>query len=233
MMLNPSRLASLSLFALMSLPAVAAPAAQSEFARASDPLAKLAADPPAVVEPKPALMPEASPPSPAGPDIPAATEKPASAAVPEPAAFGGGGDHFLLVRTLGGLGLVIGLIVLAFAAVRRYGPKYLRRQPVQRSLRIIESLPVGDKRSLSVIQFENMRLLVGNTPQQISLLAQLPSEVSLAEAPAEKVLPKEKAVATLHKLTGVDRSKAPRRASANIPPDLREKMRQLREAMER
>lgn len=45
----------------------------------------------------------------------------------------------------------------------------------ERSLRICESLPLGDKRFLAVVQFEGRRFLIGATNQSISLLDRLDS----------------------------------------------------------
>lgn len=45
----------------------------------------------------------------------------------------------------------------------------------ERSLRICESLPLGDKRFLAVVQFEGRRFLIGATNQTISLLDRLDS----------------------------------------------------------
>lgn len=52
------------------------------------------------------------------------------------------------------------------------GIRFRRRE---RSLRICESLPLGDKRFLAVVQFENRRFLIGATNQSISLLDRLDS----------------------------------------------------------
>lgn len=43
----------------------------------------------------------------------------------------------------------------------------------ERSLRLCESLPLGEKRLLAVVQFEGRRFLVGATSQSISLLDRL------------------------------------------------------------
>jgi flagellar protein FliO/FliZ len=142
---------------------------------------------------------------------------------------------YLLARTAGGLGLVIGLIVLAYVAVRRYGPKYLRRQGAQGALKVIETLPIGEKRSIALIQVEDKRLLIGNTQQQITLLAQLPMMPDAALDPAGEALPKGTAgtVSSFRKLYEVEKGQPPLPQAKAIPQDLREKMRQLREALEK
>jgi flagellar biogenesis protein FliO len=49
----------------------------------------------------------------------------------------------------------------------------------KRKLRLRETLPLGEKRFLAVVQFEQEQFLVGGTGQSISLLARLKSEDSL------------------------------------------------------
>ncbi len=48
----------------------------------------------------------------------------------------------------------------------------------QRRLRLRETLPLGEKRFLAVVQFEHEQFLVGGTGQSLSLLARLGSEES-------------------------------------------------------
>jgi hypothetical protein len=64
-----------------------------------------------------------------------------------------------------------------------------RRAP--RSLRLRESLPLGEHRFVAVIEFEDSRLLIGGTPSSLVLLARLgsrPADPSaFAEADAARV----------------------------------------------
>ena len=46
----------------------------------------------------------------------------------------------------------------------------IRIQKKQRTLRLQETLPLGERRFLAVVQWENEKLLVGVTPQGLSLL---------------------------------------------------------------
>jgi flagellar biogenesis protein FliO len=50
------------------------------------------------------------------------------------------------------------------------GVKIQRRQ---RRLRLCETLSLGDKRLIALVEYENHRFLVGATPQRISLLQSL------------------------------------------------------------
>jgi flagellar biogenesis protein FliO len=51
-----------------------------------------------------------------------------------------------------------------------------RRAP--RSLRLRETLPLGEHRFVAVIEFESRRLLIGGTPSSLVLLAHLDSDPS-------------------------------------------------------
>ncbi len=48
----------------------------------------------------------------------------------------------------------------------------------QRSLQICETLPLGEKRFLAVVQFEGRRFLIGATNQSIALLDRLDSQAA-------------------------------------------------------
>jgi len=50
---------------------------------------------------------------------------------------------------------------------------WLRSRP-QRRLRLCETLPLGEKRSLAVVEFDRFRYLLGCTAGAITLLSQLP-----------------------------------------------------------
>jgi len=146
----------------------------------------------------------------------------------------GGTDGFLLARTLGGLGLVVSTILVGYFAVRKFGPKYLRQRSDPKALTIIETLPLGEKRNIALIQVCDQRLLIGHTAGQITLLAQIPVPPDPAPASGQKIEAKApSAVASFRRLYEVEKSKTVQPPSKPIPPDLREKMRQLREALEK
>ena len=70
-----------------------------------------------------------------------------------------------------------GLIRKAYAWILRM------RQPA-RQLRMCESLSLGEKRTVAVLQFEGQRYLVGATASSITLLSRIP-ESSEAILPAD------------------------------------------------
>lgn len=53
---------------------------------------------------------------------------------------------------------------------------WLHRRP-QRKLRLVESVGLGEKRFVAVMQFEHLRYLIGGTGSSIALLSQLPDSM--------------------------------------------------------
>jgi len=49
-------------------------------------------------------------------------------------------------------------------------------RPREKSLRLCETLSLGDKRFLAIVQLEGRRFLIGATPQSIALLDRLESQ---------------------------------------------------------
>jgi hypothetical protein len=62
--------------------------------------------------------------------------------------------------------------------VRRVGSK-------RKTLSVRETAALGDRRFVSVIQFERQRFLIGSSPSSITLLSQLPDESASGEATGE------------------------------------------------
>ncbi len=148
-----------------------------------------------------------------------------------------GGMDFPVMRTLGGFALVISLILIAFFVARKIAPQYFTRHASQKNLKVIETLAVGEKRSVAVIQLGDKCFLIGNTPHQITLLSQLEDSFSPMAQPERAVVPEPSNPSFLNpfrKLYETERNHgAPRTGKEKtIPPDVRAKMRQLREALE-
>ena len=102
-------------------------------------------------------------------------------------------------------------------------------------MKVVETLPMGDKRSIALVQVDDSWFLVGNTASQISLLARLPWEFSLgldrdltSSEPAAAAAPRDSS----RRLYPVERKQPGPATPRPIPPDVRAKMRQLREALE-
>jgi flagellar biosynthetic protein FliO len=143
-----------------------------------------------------------------------------------------------VLRAVGGLGLVVFLMIGTFFAAKKYAPRYFSKPASQKNLKILETLAMGDRRSISLIEVGGSRFLVGNTPQQINLLATLPEPVSLVSEPDEavpvpKTINKKGSGVPFRSLFEVEKSRPAQRAGNPLPDDLRVKMRQLRDALER
>jgi flagellar biosynthetic protein FliO len=145
---------------------------------------------------------------------------------------------YSMFRAVGGMGLVTFLMIAAYFAVRKFAPRYFGQSSSERNLKIIETLSMGDKRSISLIQMGGSRFLVGNTAHQISLLVALPDAVSLIsesetlpEAP--KSPSKKDSAIPFRKMFEVEKKRPVQYAVHPLPDEIRTKMRQLREALER
>ena len=147
---------------------------------------------------------------------------------------------FPALQIVGGLGLVLSLIVIAYIAAKKFAPQYFSKLPSERNVRVIETLPMGEKRSISLIQVEDRRFLVGNTPHQITLLAPLSDPIPLVSEPealpaAPRSLMKKERTNPFQNLFEVEKNRSSPYSGKPkvIPEDIRTKMRQLREALER
>jgi flagellar biosynthetic protein FliO len=79
----------------------------------------------------------------------------------------------LLIRTLGALSLIVGLIVAASWGMRRFGgTHFTKNNEIASIVKVISTIPLGDRRSLMLVRFKDRTLLVGSTPQTLSLLAE-------------------------------------------------------------
>ncbi|MGH9944225.1 MAG: flagellar biosynthetic protein FliO [Pyrinomonadaceae bacterium] len=93
----------------------------------------------------------------------AGSESPAAA----PSTFG------LLARTVGALLLILGLIAAAGYALKRFGgTKLVQAQADAPELKVLASLSLGERRTLSVVRFGERTLLVGATAQSVTLLCE-------------------------------------------------------------
>ena len=161
-----------------------------------------------------------------------------SSAESEPAAGQDAGMAFPLFRTIGGLGLVLCIIAAAYFAAKKFAPRYFAKGISDRNLKIIETLSMGDKRSVSMIEVGNSRFLIGNTPNQINLLAVLPEPFSMVSEPdkftaASKDVVGSDSAQPFRNMFEMEKRRPAQYAANPIPDDIRAKMRQLRASLER
>lgn len=78
----------------------------------------------------------------------------------------------LLIRTLGALLLIVGLIVAAAWGLQRFNrARYDGLHQDKPQLAVLTTLSLGERRLLSAVRFGDKTLLIGSTPQAITLLA--------------------------------------------------------------
>lgn len=73
-------------------------------------------------------------------------------------------------QALGAVFLLLAVLALAFYLLKRYGPKAGLRSLDRGSLKMESQLPLGPKKSVTVVRFLNKRLVLGVTETQINLL---------------------------------------------------------------
>jgi flagellar biosynthetic protein FliO len=149
-----------------------------------------------------------------------------------------GGGHFPMLRILGGMGIVLCLMIGIYFGAKKFAPRYFTGAAAEKNLKVIETLPFGDRRSISLIEVGGSRFLVGSTPQQINLLAALPVPISTVSEPdALPANPKEKSprefTSPFRNLFETEKRGQPQYTAPVLPEDIRTKMRQLRESLER
>jgi flagellar biosynthetic protein FliO len=145
--------------------------------------------------------------------------------------------QFPTIKVIGGMGLVTCLMAVVYFGAKKIFPQYFSKPKSMKNLRIVETLALGDRRSVALIEVGESVFLIGNTPQQINLVAALPDGFSLASesepaiAAAKGSYAKEAAM-PFRNLFEVEKSRLQKNDSP-LSDDLRIKMRQLREALER
>jgi flagellar biogenesis protein FliO len=97
---------------------------------------------------------------------------------------------------------------------------------------------MGDKRSISLVEVGNTRFLIGNTQHQINLLATLPESISLVSEAETTALTAQKAPrkelrTSFRNMFEVEKGRSSQYTGNSLPEDLRTKMRQLRDTLER
>jgi flagellar biogenesis protein FliO len=141
----------------------------------------------------------------------------------------------------GAVGLLLSVALGGGWALGKFVPSRFSRRPADKTLRLIESLSMGEKRSIAVVEVAGRRFLVGNTPNEITMLApldaELPRESPVAEGADDAVKKASPARPARGRFLKVMLSEphAARRTSAkpgSLSPDVIGKMRELRKALE-
>ena len=179
-------------------------------------------------------------------EISVLTEKPEVSAAPvvmaeeTPLLFGSDVPQLSMLRVFGGMGLVLCMLVGAYIGIRKFAPGYFPKTSSDgKNLKIVESIGMGDRRSIALVEVGGKRFLIGSTPQQINLLTTLPEHFSLVaeeyEVNTVKVangLKEEGERQTFRNLFEMGKRRPVRHPEKVLPDEVRQKMRRLREALE-
>ncbi len=144
--------------------------------------------------------------------------------------------QFPLLRTVGGLGLVLCLMVALYFGARKYFPQYFQKAPSEQNLKILETLSMGDRRSIALIQVADQRFLIGNTQHGINLLTTISGSTPLTPEINEPPRPSQRKNGSgnsFKNLFEFEKKRPVPNPGNPLPEDIRTKMRLLREALER
>ena len=144
---------------------------------------------------------------------------------------------FPMIKTVGGFGLVLSLILVGFMLFRKFAPQYMGKRTQERFLRLIETLPMGEKRNIVLVQAGARKLLLASTAGQITLLTSLADGTGPATLNGGDAAENESSAASLgsfRNLYEMEKKVSPVRPAVRpiLPPDIRGKMQELRKALE-
>ncbi len=83
----------------------------------------------------------------------------------------------MLLRTFGALLLIVGVIAAAGWGLRYFGLiNFGKQQGETAGLKVLDTVPLGERRTLTLVKFGERTLLIGSTPQGLTLLAEQADE---------------------------------------------------------
>ena len=112
----------------------------------------------------------------------------------------------LMLRTLGALLLIVGLIVAAAWGMKRFGgARFGKAVDDAPNLQVLNSVGLGDKRSIAVIRFGERTMLIGSTAQSITLLAEEQTQPFASDLPSvAEMLGETEAIAFAEQLAAAE-----------------------------
>ena len=148
--------------------------------------------------------------------------------------YGSSVPQFPVLRAFGSMGIVLCLLISAYWGIRKIAPGYFAKVSTGgKNLKIVESIGMGDRRSIALIEVGGKRFLVGSTTQQINLLTALPEHFSLLAEDAEvNAAGDEGDKPVFRNLFDMGRKRSVRNSGSVLPDEIRRKMRQLHEALD-
>ncbi len=79
-------------------------------------------------------------------------------------------------KTAGALFFILAIIFIGVWALKRYGPAIGMGGLKNAGLELLGQLPLGPKRGLAVVRFQDRTLVLGVTEHQINLVAEMDSD---------------------------------------------------------
>ena len=76
-------------------------------------------------------------------------------------------------RAIGAMIVVLALIWITMILLKRYMPHRFGALGHQRRMQVLETLPIGEKRTLTLIRIDNEQLLLAGTPGSLALLKEI------------------------------------------------------------
>jgi flagellar biosynthetic protein FliO len=174
--------------------------------------------------------------APAAPD----TNAVAAAEAEEALMFGSDVPQLSMLRAFGAIGMVLCALIGVYFGIRKFAPGYFPKiSSGGKNLKIVESLGMGDRRSIALVEVGGKRFLIGSTPQQINLLTALPEHISLvaeddgiSDAAVAPVIKEDDERQVFRNLFDMGKKRSVRHSGNVLPDEVRQKMRRLREALE-
>ena len=134
-------------------------------------------------------------------------------------------------RAVGSMIFILALILISVILLKRYMPHRFGPLGHKRRIQVLESVAIGEKRSLTLIEFDGVSLLLASTPGGISLLKEGHPARNDAPAVSEGDSLKSKAVEKVDRFA--DTLAAEVRASTEAPhPTALARLSRLREELE-
>ena len=134
-------------------------------------------------------------------------------------------------RAVGSMIFVLALILISVILLKRYMPHRFGPLGHKRRIHVMETVPIGEKRSLTLIEFDGASLLLASTPGGVSLLKEVHPVRYDGAAVSEGDSLKSKAVEKVDRFA--DTLTAEVRASTEVPrPTTLARLSRLREELE-
>jgi flagellar biosynthetic protein FliO len=86
-------------------------------------------------------------------------------------------------RAAGATIFILALILTTMALLKRYMPHRFGPLGHRRRIHVLETVPIGDKRSLVLVQIDGRGLLLATTPSSVSLLREVQADPHPSSAP--------------------------------------------------